>query len=156
MEKCKFVGRVITILVSLVLVLSLVACGDKSTSDEEILSDLEVVLDSEEEATPVTTNNDENVTENTETAVKTVEWREFLKEYENWVDSYVAILKKYSNNPTDMSILSDYTKMVTELAEWQTRTDDMQQELEEASPAEIAEYSAELLRIAAKIAEAAY
>jgi len=46
--------------------------------------------------------------------------------------------------------------MITELAEWQTEAEEMEEELEDASPEELAEYSAELLKIAAKIAEAAY
>ena len=55
-----------------------------------------------------------------------------------------------------MSILSDYTDMKTEMAEWTSKAEDMEKELEDASPAELAEYSAELLRIAAKIEKAAY
>lgn len=83
-------------------------------------------------------------------------WKEFLEEYEEWANDYIQIVKKYSETPTDTSILSDYTEMLTELSEWQTKADEMEEELEEVSPAEVAEYSAELLRIATKIAEASY
>lgn len=77
-----------------------------------------------------------------------------MKDYEAWVDDYIAIVKKYKENPTDMSILSDYTEMVSEMAEWAKRADEIELELQDTGVA--LEYSAELLRIAAKLAEAAY
>lgn len=82
------------------------------------------------------------------------EWKQFLKDYEAWVDDYIAIVKKYKNNPTDMSILSDYTEMVSEMAEWSEKADEIELELEDT--AEALEYSKEVLRIAGKLAEAAY
>lgn len=82
------------------------------------------------------------------------EWRQFLKDYEEWVDSYIEIIKKYKENPYDMSILSDYTEMVSEMADWTERADEIEQELDSTGAS--LEYSAELLRIAGKLAEAVY
>ncbi len=98
--------------------------------------------DKNETSTPANTENSNE------------EWRQFLKDYENWVDDYIAIVKKYKDNPTDMSILSDYTETVADLAEWSSRADEIELELEDTEAA--LEYSQELLRIAAKLAEAAY
>ena len=81
-------------------------------------------------------------------------WKQFLKDYEAWVDDYIVILKKYKENPTDTSILSDYSEMVSELADWSDKADKIELELEDSDAA--LEYSAELLRIAGKLAEAAY
>ena len=53
-----------------------------------------------------------------------------------------------------MSILSDYTKMASKAADWSARADEIELELKDTQ--EALEYSAELLRIAAKLAEAAY
>ena len=53
-----------------------------------------------------------------------------------------------------MSILSDYTEMVSEMAEWTERADKIELELEDTDAA--LEYSKEVLRIAGKLAEAAY
>ncbi len=99
---------------------------------------------------PATTSDAADTTSNKTKA----EWKQFLKDYEAWVDDYIAIVKKYKNNPTDMSILSDYTDMVSEMAEWTKRADEIELDLEDTS--EALEYSAELLRIAGKLAEAAY
>lgn len=129
--------KFLALILSMVMVLSFFACGETTGNK------------------PVTNTN--SVTERSETTSNSEkEWKKFLNDYEDWVDDYVAILKKYQNNPTDMSILSDYADMMTELADWQSKTEKMQEELEKASPAEVAEYSAELLKIAAKITEAAY
>ena len=69
-------------------------------------------------------------------------------------DQTEEIIKKYKVNPTDMSILSDYTKMASKAADWSARADEIELELKDTQ--EALEYSAELLRIAAKLAEAAY
>ena len=66
------------------------------------------------------------------------------------------ILEKYKKNPSDLTILSDYANMMTELSEWTTKTENMEAELKNASPSELAEYSAELLRIVSKLSEVAY
>ena len=124
----------------------------KKTSDEQTIT-------GEEEQTTIaeSATESESVADTaTNTSSEMPAWKEFLADYEAWVDNYVEIAKKYSENPTDMSILSDYTNMMTELNEWQTKATDVQNELQEASPAEAAEYAAEVARIAAKIAEAAY
>ena len=92
----------------------------------------------------------------TEETASTVEWRKFLEDYDAWVDDYIEILKKYKENPSDLSILSDYTDMMTELTEWTEETEAMEAELEDASPTELAEYSAEILRIAEKISQISY
>lgn len=81
------------------------------------------------------------------------EWRTFLKEYEEWVDEYIALVKKYKSNPLDMSILADYTKMVSEMTDWTKRADEIKEELKD--PDALAEFTKELLRISGKIASAA-
>lgn len=143
--------KLLSIVLSLTLILALAACGDKTDNDVESNNDV---------ASIETSNNVDNSAENDEEApAKTAsdaEWKQFLKEYEEWVDEYIEITKKYQDNPSDLSILSDYTDMMTEMAEWTSKAEDMEKELEDASPAELAEYSAELLRIAAKIEKAAY
>lgn len=133
----------------------------KKTSDEQTITGEEAQTATMESV--VQTTIAESATESesvadtaTNTSSEMPAWKEFLADYEAWVDNYVEVAKKYSDNPTDMSILSDYTDMMAELSEWQTKATDVQNELQEASPAEVAEYAAEVARIAAKIAEAAY
>lgn len=65
------------------------------------------------------------------------EWEEFLDEYEGWVDAYVVFVDKYLENPTDMSLISDYATMTSDMTEWASKADDMQKSL---SPEEVTQY----------------
>ncbi len=152
MKKC-----MVAILV-FALAVSLVACGGGKSSDKEwddALDDYSEAMDALDNFAE-TVDNIENEDSQEAEDEDVPEWEEFLREYENWVDDYITILKKYSSNPTDMSILSDYSRMASEMAEWTTKTEKVAEELENASPSEAMKYSAELARIAAKMAQAMY
>lgn len=49
---------------------------------------------------------------------------QFLTDYEVFVVKYIDILKKYNNNPSDISILSEYTSIMTEVSQWDAKTAD--------------------------------
>ena len=87
-------------------------------------------------------------------STSTSDWRQFLKDYEKFMDEYIAVLKKYMKNPLDMSVLSDYTTMMTELSEWDEKYDDMSDDLD--NPAELAEFLQEWTRIYTKMITAMY
>ncbi len=143
--------QLVSIILAFVLVTALSACGTEKNNNEVINNS----ANNEVSSTETVTNNTAPVNSSNETS-SNVEWKQFLKEYEEWVDRYIEVLKKYKANPSDMSILSDYTEMMTELTEWSEKADEVQADLENASPQELAEYSKEVARIATKIAEAAY
>jgi len=133
---------------------------EEDTTEEEDASEEDVEsseIFSDEVDHPTESNDteeNESADESTEeTSDGDEEWRQFLKDYEAWVDNYVEIVKKYNENPADLSILADYTKLVSEMSDWTERADEIEAELEDTSAA--TEYAAELLRIAGKLAEAA-
>lgn len=72
-------------------------------------------------------------TENKETPAaekeEPAEWEVFLNEYEAWTDSYIAFVDKYLENPSDPSLLSDYTQMSTDMNKWSSRATEIQQSL---------------------------
>ncbi len=70
---------------------------------------------------------------------------QFIKDYSDFADSYIAILKKYKANPTDASILSEYTEVAQKAM-------DMQRD---ASSCTDPAYASKLMQIANKIAQAA-
>ena len=80
----------------------------------------------------------------------TVDWKTFLAEYEAWMDEYVALMKKYKANPTDFSIMSDYFRMLEELAEWTEKADKIEGDLSD-DPEALKEYLAVQLRIIQKL-----
>ena len=131
-------------MLSVLLLFSLTACGGSDNSNDADTQNSEIVSQIESEET-----DDETVSQKDEE----VEWKQFIKEYDEWVDDYIALLKKYNDNPTDMTILSDYTEMMSDLTEWSTKADEVTEELEN-SPKAAAEYAAELTKIAEKLADA--
>lgn len=164
--------KILSVVVVLTLAITLVACGKKNTNtvkEENITSTSESSKTDENNVIESATQEEKVVEEIVETVSEEIveskepkkdkdvpDWRSFLKEYEDWVDEYIKITKKYSENPTDFSILGDYTDMLSEMTDWAEKTDEMEKALEDASVDELLEYTNELVRIAAKIAEAAY
>ena len=88
-------------------------------------------------------------TPSTPSTTSSSDWRKFLKDYEEFVDAYVAVLKKYTANPLDFSILGDYMDMMTAAEEWSDEYDAMSDELDD--PKELAEFIKEWTRIYAKM-----
>ncbi len=118
---------------------------------KEAYSGSDGAKDNNEDLNQTTTKKPTTTKKKTTKSESSVDWREFLVEYEEWVDDYIEIVKKYNNNPSDMSILSDYTEMVSEMTEWTDKADDV--ELSITDTDEALEYSQELLRIAGKLAK---
>ena len=46
---------------------------------------------------------------------------QFVKEYEEFVDNYIDIFKKYTANPTDTDLAKKYTEVATKLGEMQEK-----------------------------------
>lgn len=70
---------------------------------------------------------------------------QFIKDYEAFADSYIKLLKKYKENPTDETILTEYTEASQKAIALQT----------DASNCTDASYANKLLEIGNKIAKAA-
>lgn len=132
--------KILSLICSLALIFSLVACNTDNNIKQENLSNQNPQINGE--ASDISTESSSSA-----------EWRQFLKEYEEWVDKYIVVYNKYKSNPSDLSILSDYTDIAAQLVEWSEKTENVQKELESASPEELSEYSKELLRIAGKMTE---
>ena len=120
--------KIIAFALVCVLSLSLAACGEETTQNTS--------------------------TNSTTASESTSNWKQFLKEYEAWVDRYVEITEKYQKNPADTTILSDYTALANQAADWDARTKEMEEELQKASVEELTEYQAELARIVQKLSQA--
>ena len=78
-------------------------------------------------------------------------WKESLVEYDKWADDYIAFMKKYNANPSDPSLLSDYTKMYAQYSNWAIKFAKIQED-EELTDEEEAEISKEYSRITLKLA----
>jgi len=77
-------------------------------------------------------------------------WKQFLKDYERWVDKYVDITKKYQKNPTDTKLADDYMKLMGELSDWSKKADKVQGDL---SDSDLTEYLNTMSRILDKLSK---
>lgn len=121
------------------------------------LNRIEVSIDApegeEEKTSSVVSDTTEDSSEDEDGEDTGYDWQEFIDDYEAWVDDYIDFMAKYKANPTDLSLISDYAEMMTDMSEWSERANEIKDDL---STAEALKYSAELTRIAAKLAKAAY
>lgn len=138
--------KLLAILLAAMMLFSLTACG--AEQKEEKIDDVQ--NSSLSDSTDDSSNAETETKSDTSTGDYT--WKDYLVDYENWVDEYISVLKKYHENPSDLSILSDYSEMVQETAEWTERSEKLKADIEDAS--EMLEFSSELLRIASKITAA--
>ena len=72
-----------------------------------------------------------------------------MKDYEAWVDSYVAFMKKYKDNPTDPTLLNEYAKLVDESVKWSNDVEKWDQK--SMTPDELKEFLEIYNRIIQKI-----
>lgn len=105
--------------------------------------------------TPQPTEN--TVTQTSTSSANTEAWKQFLKDYENWANSYVELAKKCKENPDDLSLISDYSKIMTETVEWADKAQEYEDKLESdnVSSEVLTEYINTVARITQKITEIA-
>ncbi len=79
------------------------------------------------------------------------EFKEMMDSYEAFFDEYIAFMEKYKENPTDMSLLSELSDMLTKEAEMLKEMEGLDQS--EMSAAELAYYLEVTGRIYEKLAK---
>lgn len=79
------------------------------------------------------------------TATTSVDCDEFLRDYEAFVDSYIKLLKKYKANPTDPTILNEYTDAAQKALDMQNK----------AANCSDPKYASKLLELNNKLSQAA-
>lgn len=132
--------KIISGILALILVFSLSACGNKAENTEP--------------ETEPKVQTDVSGTKEEKAEDSFANWKEFLSEYEIWVDEYITVLKQYKENPTDTKLMEAQQNKLSELTDWANRTGEVQKELENAPEDVLKEYQAEVTRILEKITEA--
>lgn len=51
-------------------------------------------------------------------SAETTDWNKWLKQYESWVDKYVAAYKKYMADPSNTNAQSEYLKLADQASKW--------------------------------------
>ena len=83
----------------------------------------------------------------------TYDWREFLREYEEWVDTYIDFLEKYNADPTNLTLITELLDFSNRMIEWAEKADLVELELANDIIA-LNEYVTEVLRIVQKLLDA--
>lgn len=108
-------------------------------------------IESSIEATTSATN--ENKEDDTANNSIDPDFKAVMDSYEEFFDEYVAIMKKYQENPTDLSILADYVKYMGQYTDMMQKFEKW--ESEDLNAAELAYYIDVQARITKKLLEVA-
>ncbi len=81
----------------------------------------------------------------------TSDWEQFLIDYEAWVDDYIAFLEKYNENPSDLTLLTEYGTLAADQIQWATDASELEGEL---SGEELTLYLETMTRINLKLINA--
>lgn len=126
----KRIKKVISIATAIVMMsIMITSCGSKSTDEMN---------------TAPPQNHSTNSFDNSD-------WHQFLNDYEAWVDSYISFMKKYKDNPSDIKLISEYSKFLSETTEWAEKSKTYEDKLKEMSTEELNEYMSTIARILEKI-----
>lgn len=108
--------------------------------------------DTQKDTTEVVSENKSTTATNNNNSIDP-EFKQAMDSYEKFMGEYVAFMKKYTANPTDMSLLADYTnymskytEMVKDFEKWEN---------EDMNSAELAYYVDVQGRVAKKLLEVA-
>lgn len=100
-----------------------------------------------------TTVNESKNTSTTKTNELGSEFKAAMDSYENFIDEYVDFMKKYTANPTDLSILTDYSDYMSKYSDFVTKFEKW--ENEDLNTAELAYYVDVQARVSKKLLEVA-
>lgn len=81
------------------------------------------------------------------------DFKDAVDSYEAFMDEYVAFMKKYSDNPSDVGLLADYTKYMSKYADMVEKFDKW--ESEDLNDAELAYYIDVQARVSKKLLDVA-
>jgi len=113
-----------------------------------------------ETTTTKSTSTDESVTsvnttiinEQSSSKADTYGWKEYLADYEEFMNSYIELLAKQKKNPNNLTLMTDYLKALQKLTEFSEKSSQIQKDLS-ADPDAYKEYMETYMRIMQKLNE---
>jgi hypothetical protein len=101
------------------------SCGETAPQTEA--SDVNVEVPAEKPAleadqTSNTSNGTGSKLEETPVAAAPNPCDEYLNGYDKFSNDYIAIINKRNNNPNDLSVIRDYTRMMGEANDWDKKS----------------------------------
>lgn len=128
---------------------SYVSISLRAPEKEEILSGSKSDTNEQKPAEETSEKNSKEDAPAQESGVVNPEFKASMDSYEAFFDEYIALIKKYNDNPTDIALLQQYTEMITKYTEMMAKYD----AIDEASlsEADLRYYNEVNLRITEKL-----
>ena len=102
----------------------IMSCGDSKTDSEQATDMMESTSDEVSEELSESMD---------EASSSSSDCEQFCDDYEAFVDDYIEVLKKYKANPSDMSILTEYSSMMSKASSMQNVSADCAGDLKAAA-----------------------
>lgn len=96
-----------TLIFSSLILLASVGCKKKSKSEEKTEDDTEIVFSSSSDESTDATDFE-----------KAKDCDDFIDQYEEWSEDYVAFLSKYKDDPMKAVTSPEYAQMMTKASSW--------------------------------------
>ena len=119
--------KILAMLLAFVMMLSLTACGvnkpaepdDDGNRQERVTEEPKETEEPEKTAEPEETKEPAETEEPTEEpAGVSADFKAVMDEYEKFIDKYVKFMKKYEEEGRPLSMLSEYTELMTQYTEF--------------------------------------
>lgn len=125
--------KILATMLALIMMLSLTACGvnkpaepdDDGNRQERVTEEPKETKEPKETEEPEKTAEPEETAEPAETEEPTEEpagvsadFKAVMEEYEKFIDKYVKFMKKYEEEGRPLSMLSEYTELMTQYTEF--------------------------------------
>ena len=150
--------KILAVTVALLLMLSLVGCGkdepapaEKGSGTVDASETVDKETAAEEEATEESEADEES--SDSDSGLLSPEFKQTMDDYEAWFDHYCDVMKRYEENSSDLTLLSEMTELLSEETEMLEEMENMDQS--EMNAAELAYYLEVTARIEKKLLEVA-
>lgn len=119
--------KILAMLLAFVMMLSLTACGgnkptepdDDGNRQERVTEEPKETEEPEKTAEPKETEEPAETEEPTEEPEEvSADFKAVMDEYEKFIDKYVKFMKKYEEEGRPLSMLSEYTELMTQYTEF--------------------------------------
>ena len=123
--------KILAMLLAFVMMLSLTACGgnkpaepdDDGNRQERVTEEPKKTEEPEETAEPEETEEPAETEEPTEEPTKepagvSADFKAAMDKYEAFIDEYITFIKKYEEEGRPLSMLSEYTELMTQYTEF--------------------------------------
>ena len=146
----------LAIAVALLLMLSLAGCGKSEPAPAENGSgtvDASETVDGETEAAEEAAEEPDGESSDSDSGLLSPEFKQTMDDYEAWFDHYCDVMKRYEENSSDLTLLSEMTELLSEETEMLEEMENMDQS--EMNAAELAYYLEVTARIEKNLLEVA-